>query len=257
MSGLAFQGSLFLFISWIMAREMRRHPEGGFFRPVLIGFAPIFVISVLSFAAIENMKSDELAKAKDAMVGQFAAIFEGSAGAKAFTQDELRQISEVSLKLQPAAVCVFWLALLTLAAMALRKWLAKRGQTKAAAPLSRWKAPDYLIWFLLLPGALLLFNQRRWLGELEPWIGDLSQNVVIVILTVYLFQGMMVVLEKISRMGLPKPLATVMLASALLMALVPAGHGIALGFLALGILDTWFDFRKLTPKVNDNKRSGL
>ena len=40
MTGIAFQAVLFTLICWTMVREMRRHPESGFFRPVLLGFAP-------------------------------------------------------------------------------------------------------------------------------------------------------------------------------------------------------------------------
>jgi len=254
-AGLAFQGLLFALICWTMAREMRRRPESGFFRPVLMGFAPIFLISVASFAAVEGMKPSELAEAQAALAAQFGKLLSGPSGAKSFTQEELMAVSEVSLKLQPAAVSVFWLALLTLSAMALRRWLAARGQTRPAAPLSRWQAPDFLIWGLLLPAALLLLDQRHWLGEVEAWISDLCKNLGLVVLSVYLFQGMMVVLEKISRLGLPKPVAAMMLVSALVMALLPAGRGIALGFLALGVLDTWLDFRKLKPKHGEDERS--
>jgi hypothetical protein len=252
MTGLAFQGFLFILICWTMAREMKRHPESGFFRPVLMGFAPILVISIVSFTVMQGMKADELAKAKEALAAQFAALLGSQSGAAAFTAEELQMITELSLRLQPAAVSIFWLAILTLAALGLRKWLAEKGQTKIAEPLSRWRAPDFLIWMLFIPAAILLLDQRHWLGKVEVWIRDLSQNMVIIMLAIYLFQGMMVLLEKISRLGMPKPVVALLLSSALVMALLPAGRGIALGLLMLGLLDTWFNFRKLAPKHGDD-----
>ena len=255
MQAFGFQVLLFALICWSMAREMRRHPESGFFRPVILGFAPIFLICVASFTAIQGMKADELAKAKEGLAAQMSSLLQGGSGAKSFSTEELQAITEISLKLQPAAVSIFWLGLLTVAAMVLRRRLAKRGLSKPSPPLSRWKSPDLMIWLLFAPAALLLLDQRHWLGEVEGWISDLSLNVVIVMLTVYLFQGMMVLLEKISRLGLPKLVASLMLFSGLILAALPAGRGIALGFLALGILDTWFDFRKLNPKQNDSERS--
>jgi hypothetical protein len=257
-SGVLFQGLLFGLICWTMVREMRRHPDAGFFRPVLFGFMPILLISVASFTTIQGMKADELAATKAVLAEKFAQLLSGGgAGAAGFTNDELMAISEVSLRLQPAAVCVFWLGLLTLSAMALRKWLVSKGQAKRTQPLSRWRAPYFLIWALLIPLAILLLDQRHWLGEVEAWISDLSQNLALVILSVYLFQGMMVVLQKTASLGLPKPAAILLVISALLAALVPMGRGLGLAFLALGILDTWFDFRKLAaPKTGDSQRSG-
>ena len=261
MAGVLFQGLLFALICWTMVREMKRHPDAGFFRPVLFGFMPILLISVASFTTIQGMKAEELAATKAVLAEKFAQLLSGgaagAAGATGFTSDELMAISEVSLRLQPAAVCVFWLGLLTLSAMALRKWLVSKGQAKRTLPLSQWQAPYFLIWALLIPLAVLLLDQRHWLGDVETWISDLSQNLALVILSVYLFQGMMVVLQKTARLGLPKPAAILLVVSALLAALVPMGRGLGLAFLALGILDTWFDFRKLAaPKTGDSQRSG-
>jgi hypothetical protein len=252
---LAVQLFLFTVISWVMVRDMRHRPQGGFFRPVLFGIVPIMVLSVGSFSALEGMPASELSQAKAALAAQFSKLLSSGGAAGGFSDAELQSISELSLKLQPAAVCVFWLSLLTLSAMVIRKWLVARGQTLPAPPLSRWQAPDFLIWVLLLPAALLILNQRGWLGEVEAWMSDLSLNLVMICLFIYLFQGLMVLLDRISRLGMPKPLTVCLLLFALLFAAVPQGRGIAMAFLGLGILDTWFNFRKIEPKRGDHERS--
>jgi hypothetical protein len=257
LTGLAFQAVLFGVICWTMLRDMRRKPTGSFFRPVLLGFLPIFLLSAGSFATLESTPPDDLIKAEQAQATQFSNLLQSSSGAKTFTDEEMQSLVALPFRLQPAAVCIFWLALLTMAAMILRRWLAFKGHPLAPAPLSRWQAPDFLVWVLLVPAALLIFNQRGWLGEVETWISDLCLNVVLVVLTVYLFQGLMVLLDRISRFGLPKSLTSMLLIAALFLAVVPEGRGIILAFLGLGILDIWFNFRKLKPKHGDEERSSL
>jgi hypothetical protein len=262
LAALGLEALLFTLICWTMVQEMKRFPNSGFFRPVLKGFFLILIVSAPSFAPNLSLHGSEKTAAVQALAEQLQKSMvtaAGDTGPAPYSPAQVQAFSEVLLRLQPAMVCIFWLGILSLAAAFLRKRLAARGLTKAVTPLSRWKAPDWLIWVLFLPAALLLLDERQWLGEVEPWISALCSNIVVVMLAVYLFQGVMVVLEKISRFGLPKIVAVIMLVMALaiatVLALLPAGQGIALCFFSLGILDTWLDFRKLTPKTQDKGRS--
>jgi hypothetical protein len=249
--GLAFQGFLLLLLSWTMARELKRNPGGGFFRPVLLGFAPVLLLSLWSFGSIQRMSGADLLKAQES-VAAFAKAMAGGQ-ASAISDADYKAFSQLSLRIQPAMVCVFWLGMLTLSAFGLRAWLRRRGLKLAERPLSRWQAPDPLIWVLLLPGALLALDQRHWLGQVESWISDASLNVLVVMAAVYLFQGLMVVLERAMRIGVPRFVGAMLLFSALLISSLPQGRGLGLGLLALGLLDIWCDFRNLTSKQVSEK----
>lgn len=249
---------LFLAVSWLMLRDMRRAP-GGFFRPVLIGFFPILCLSVANFAALEFLPSDEMAKYQSDQVAQLQTMMQASnsEAAKSVSEDDLKNLVSLFLRLLPAIICIFWLGLLTGVALLLRRWLTKRGVPIGSSPLSRWQAPDFMIWMLLLPTAILIFESRSWLGEVKPWIVDLGWNVVAVMCAIYFFQGAMVLLERISRLGPSKTLTALIILSGLCLAFLPRGQGILLGFLALGILDVWFNFRNIKPKQDDHERSSL
>jgi hypothetical protein len=246
---------LLVLATWVMSREMRRRPVGGFFRPVLLGFAPVFLVSVFFFTALQR-NEPEISKFKEGFVAQMTdatmALNNSKDGVKA---EDVRQAVSLLLRLYAGLQCLFWLCALSVIALPLRLWLTRKGLSKNPAPLSQWKAPDLAIWLVLLPAAVLLFGQAGWAGEPSPWIRELSLNVLVVSLAIYVFQGVMVVTEKLGRLGVPKPATVVVMGLALGLSLLLQGRGLGAGILALGLLETWFDFRNLNKKDTDKQRS--
>jgi len=246
---------LLLLATWVMSREMRRRPESQFFRPVLMGFAPVLLVSLLFFVALQR-NDPEIVKFKESFTTQTTEASLAFAQSKeAVNPEELRQKVTLLLRLFAGLQCLFWLCALSLIAFPLRFWLHRRGLSKKAPPLSQWQAPDPAIWLVLLPAAVVLFGQLSHDEATPAWPRELSLNILVVSLSIYVFQGVMVFTEKLSRLGIPKALASCVLFVALILSMLTQGHGLAVGVLALGLLETWFDFRNLNKKDTDKQRS--
>lgn len=102
---------------------------------------------------------------------------------------------------------------------------------------SRWKAPELLVWGVVLSGVLLVlpFSVPRLLGL----------NGMIVLATIYLFQGLSITTFYFERWHLPRFLRAFFYAILLLQQFV------TLGAVLLGLFDVWFDFRRLSRKSSE------
>lgn len=255
MQGLFGDLILLALATWIMVREMRRRPAGTFFRPVLQGFAPIAMVSLFVFVSLQRPEP-EIAKFKENFVVQMTdATMALPESKNTLKVEDVRQVANWLLRLYPGLQCLFWLCALSAMALPLRFWLVRKGLSKSPSPLSQWKAPDFAIWLVLVPAAVLLFGQSDWAGEPGLWVKDLCLNVLVVSLAVYVFQGVMVLTEKLNRIGVPKTVTVLSMTVVLALSLFPQGRGFGVGVLALGLLETWFDFRHLNKKDTDKQRS--
>jgi hypothetical protein len=80
---------------------------------------------------------------------------------------------------------------------------------------------------------------------------ELSLNLLVVSLGLHAYQGTMVVADKLASWGMPKALAHLGALTLASTAIIPAGHGVGLGLLALGLFDPFADFRGINrPKTN-------
>ena len=250
--GLLGLAALLALVSWIMAREMRLRPGAGIFRAVALGFLPFAGLNFFSLAALER-EPQAWEAAKKLFEGEFFRLMLKSGSA--LNEGQLKELSTLLFKVQAGLNCVVWLALVTALAALIRSRLVKKGKVIPSKSMTRWKAPDLLIWVVLLPGALLLFGKRGWLGEVEPWLQASGLNILVLMGAVYLFQGFLVVAERLNQWGVPKPAALLLASSLVLLAASPKGAGLAFGVLALGLFETWFDFRGLiAPDKEDSER---
>ena len=101
-------------------------------------------------------------------------------------------------------------------------------------PVSTWKAPDHLVWGIIVPGFLLIPE----VTELRLIAG----NVLAVFALVYLFQGFAVLASLFDRLKLSPVLR------ALGLFLIFIQPFLIIGLWCIGFFDTWVDFRKLRPK---------
>jgi uncharacterized protein YybS (DUF2232 family) len=108
-----------------------------------------------------------------------------------------------------------------------------------------WQLPDKLIW-LVIAGSVVSFLPT---GALRPF----GINLLIVLATVYSFQGFSICVFYMNKWNVP-----LLLRSFLYVMIIFQSFGTIL-LLALGIFDTWFDFRKLsgdTENSNDTANDG-
>lgn len=107
--------------------------------------------------------------------------------------------------------------------------------------LKEWKAPDFLVWGAIGCGLLL------WLGS-GP-LAFIGANGLILLMLIYLFQGLAIISWYFERKKMPVFLRT------LIYVLIAIQQVLALAVIGLGFFDTWADFRNTGVKNGDSAGS--
>jgi len=97
--------------------------------------------------------------------------------------------------------------------------------------LNIWKAPEYLVWGVIVSGLMLLL----------PWstFKILGINCIIIFMTIYFFSGIAIVSFFFEKKGFPRILRSI------LYCMLALQQIILLLVIGLGFFDTWLNFRKL------------
>lgn len=99
------------------------------------------------------------------------------------------------------------------------------------APLNTWKTPDGLVWFLIGCAGLILMP-----GEVLKIIGI---NVLIVLMTIYFFQGIAIVSFYFNKKRIPVFLRVIFYA------VIVVQQILLMMVVGLGFFDAWFNFRRI------------
>ena len=102
-------------------------------------------------------------------------------------------------------------------------------------PMERWKAPDMLIWIVIISGFALFLTAGS--------IKFLSINILIVTMTVYVFHGFSIMLFFLNKYNTP------LWARVLIYFFVVIQQILLAGLALLGLFDQWIDFRKLQKNI--------
>jgi uncharacterized protein YybS (DUF2232 family) len=107
-----------------------------------------------------------------------------------------------------------------------------------------WRAFEQLVWIVILSGFALLI-------PIQP-VKIIALNLLIVLGTVYFFQGLAIVTFYFERWNLPKILRAILYSLLLLQQFA------SLGAVLLGFFDVWLDFRRLSknsasPSANNEQ----
>ena len=156
----------------------------------------------------------------------------------------ITQLREQVARLFPALlltsiICTVWLNIVA------GQWLLKKRDPSRTGreDLKNWRLPELLVWPVIMAGIALLVPEERF--------HTLGLNAGLVLLVLYLSQGLAVVSSMMHKWSLP--LAIRMITYSLLFLQI---YGI--GFIALlGLVDVWVDFRKkrLKNDVDDTSVS--
>jgi uncharacterized protein YybS (DUF2232 family) len=98
-------------------------------------------------------------------------------------------------------------------------------------PLNMWKAPEYLVWGVIGCGLALFLP--------GPAINTIGQNGLLILMTVYFFQGIAIVSYYFEKKRLPRFIRF------FLYTLIAVQHLILLAVIGLGFFDMWVNFRRL------------
>jgi uncharacterized protein YybS (DUF2232 family) len=98
-------------------------------------------------------------------------------------------------------------------------------------PLNRWKAPEYLVWVAISGGMMLLVPVAVF-----KMVG---LNILLVLLTVYMFQGIAITSFYFQRKNFPRWVRIT------LYTIIFLQQYAMIAVIGLGFFDLWLDFRKL------------
>ncbi len=98
-------------------------------------------------------------------------------------------------------------------------------------PLNLWKAPEYLVWGVIVCGLALFLPGSA--------INTIGQNGLLILMTVYFFQGIAIVSFYFEKKRFPRFIRF------FLYTLIAVQHLILLAVIGLGFFDMWVNFRRL------------
>ena len=104
-------------------------------------------------------------------------------------------------------------------------------------PLKLWKAPEYLVWGIIGCGLILLLPNKT--------IKILGLNGLLILMTIYFFQGIAIVSFYFEKKKFPRMLRFV------LYSFIALQQVILLIVIGLGFFDMWLNFRKLEMNKNN------
>ena len=179
---------------------------------------------------------------------QAAAILEQSQALGMAVEDgsqTLRAIIDFVLRVQPA-IEMATLLLIFIVAYRLSEGLALRLglSLPAPLPLSLWRPWEELIWVLIAALGLSLLG--------DGLLADLGLNLIALMGIIYAVQGLAVLRFFAQRQRVP-PLVELLFYVGLFFVAVLAFLLLVLLLAGLGLLDTWFDWRRLRPAPTEEE----
>jgi len=106
--------------------------------------------------------------------------------------------------------------------------------------LKLWKAPEFLVWVIIGCGLLLLLPDKTF--------KIFGLNGLLIMLTVYFFQGIAIVSFYFEKKRFPRMLKV------FLYSLIALQQAILLVIIGLGLFDIWLNFRKLEPRPDRQEK---
>ena len=157
---------------------------------------------------------------------------------KAFSEQLRAQVARLfPALLLTSIICTVWLNIVV------GQWLLKRRDPSRAnrEDLKNWRLPEFLVWPVILAGLALLVPEER--------LNTLGLNAGLVLLILYLSQGLAIVSSLMRKWSMP---LTIRVITYILLFLQVYGIGFVA---ALGLADVWVDFRKPRLKKNADDTS--
>lgn len=147
----------------------------------------------------------------------------------------LEQIQYMLVRILPGLVVMSVLFVAWLNLLMGRSLLAARGlPAPSYGPLNQWQSPESLVWLVIGCGVALLLPSR-----LLKMIGI---NALLVLMTVYFFQGIAIVSFFFEKKAFPRILRLI------LYTLIAVQQVLAIAVIGLGFFDMWLNFRKLNKE---------
>jgi len=191
----------------------------------------LFIYSLTSAQEIEQIISNYLHRQQTLSSQLFSESAQLYPEIQA-NQQALEKASSLFMIAFPAILINSYLTMVWLNILLIKKLLLKKGIIiKSIENLNQWKAPDYLVFGVIITAVLLLLPQ----GVFK----FISINGLIILMFVYFFQGIAIASFYFQKKSVPRILRLFFYT---LIAIQPLFMFIVIGF---GLFDTWINFRKL------------
>lgn len=198
---------------------------------LLAGFIGLLVLGSLTSKGIYQLLSDYVANNLEISL----AIYQNMGMSEENIQllaDSLDKIQYVLVRIIPSLVTVSTLFVVWSNLLMARPLLIKKAIFYPDyGPLNLWKAPEYLVWGVIACGLILFLP--------SPGIKILGINGLLILMTIYFFQGIAIVSFFFERKGFPRVLRF------FLYSLIALQQILLLVVVGLGFFDMWLNFRKL------------
>lgn len=232
-----------LLLGYVLAESVRR--EHGIERSILsacgavVGStaAVVFVYSGSAGAPMAEVVSDYVGKNLELTMRMYESM---GVSEEALLQlsNSLEQIQYMLVRVLPGLVVMSVLFVAWLNLLLGRSLLEARGLPGPDyGPLNRWKSPEILVWAVIGCGAAMLLPSR--------FLKILGVNGLLVLMTVYFFQGIAIVSYFFEKKAFPRLLRVV------LYTLIAVQQVLAIAVIGIGFFDMWLNFRKLNNETGD------
>jgi uncharacterized protein YybS (DUF2232 family) len=198
---------------------------------VLSGLISLIISSILSGESVLAMVSDYVAKNLELTLVLYKGMGMSPENIELISRS-LDKIQQVLVAIIPALVLASTLFVAWISILLARPVLISRSLSYPDfGPLNLWKAPDYLVWGVIGCGLALFLPQAA--------IKVVGINGLLILMTIYFFQGMAIVSFYFDKKGLPR------FVRVFLYTLIALQQLILLAVIGLGFFDLWVNFRRL------------
>ena len=204
---------------------------------LLIGIVGLFFYSSLSATSIKTLASEYVRKNLELTIELYKSM--GITPAEVdIDPDSLEKIHFFFVRIVPALVIASTLFLIWATLLLAKPILISRNLNYPGfGPLSLWKAPEYFVWVVIGCGLMLLIPKIS--------LKLLGTNGLLILMTIYFFQGIAIVAFFFDKKQLPRFLRIV------LYSLIAVQQLLLLVVIGLGFFDVWLNFRKLKTARTD------
>lgn len=213
--------------------------EKGFV--LVISTTMVIALTVLGFAAwSEGVGTGEVVgRFAERIIDESIAINE-KAGLSLQQVEEFKKIASVVVdavkNIYPSLMIIGIMLTVWLNVMVLARLMRSAGKSPPFGELSRWKAPENLVWTAIIGGVALLSG--------IDGLKVIGINILLVLFIVFFFQGMAIISYHFKKREVPELLKGIgYLFVVWYMSVVVA---------VIGLFDLWVDFRKLSAPEGRN-----
>ena len=203
---------------------------------LLSGLTGLLIYSILSGEGIHAIVSNYVAKNLELTMVLYQNMGMSNENIQMISKS-LDKIQDALVKIIPALVSVSTLFVAWTSILLAKPVLQRRSLFYPNfGPLNVWQAPEYLVWGVI-GCSLALFLPN-------VWIKIVGLNGLLILMSVYFFQGIAIVSFYFNKKKLPRAIRI------FLYALIAIQQLVLLAVIGLGFFDLWFNFRRLGKQTS-------